>query len=124
MSHAYVAPHTRDAFEVAIICALRIESDAVEAVFDQFWEEEVEYGKVKGDSNSYTLGRISRYSVVLAYMPGIGRAASATVAASFRASFSSIRLGLIVGVCGGVPRDEDANSDILLGDVIISTGVV
>jgi nucleoside phosphorylase len=122
MSH--VQPHSRDDFEVAIICALRTESDAVEALFDQFWEEKVEYEKVKGDSNSYTLGRIGRHNVVLAYMPGMGKAASATVAASFRASFPSIRLGLIVGVCGGVPRDESENSDILLGDIIISTGVV
>lgn len=124
MSHNNAQPHCRDDFEVAIICALRTESDAVEATFDQFWEEEVEYEKVKGDSNSYTLGRIGRHNVVLAYMPGMGKAASATSAASFRASFPSIRLGLIVGICGGIPRDEDANSDILLGDVIISTGVI
>jgi nucleoside phosphorylase len=63
------------------------------------------------ETNSYTLGRIGRHNVVLAYMPGMGKAASATVAASFRASFPSIRLGLIVGICGGVSRDEDANSD-------------
>ncbi|KAK5045298.1 hypothetical protein LTR84_009404 [Exophiala bonariae] len=117
-------PRSRDGFEIAIICALRTESDAVEALFDQFWEEEVEYDKVRGDSNSYTLGRIGRHNVVLAYMPGMGKAASATVAGSFRASFPSIRLALIVGVCGGVPRDKAMNSDILLGDVIISTGVV
>ncbi|OQV11376.1 hypothetical protein CLAIMM_15218, partial [Cladophialophora immunda] len=122
MSH--VRPDSRDDFEVAIICALRTESDAVEALFDQFWEEEVEYEKVKGDSNSYTLGRIGQHNVVLAYMPGMGKIASATVAASFRASFPSIRLGLIVGVCRGVPRDGSENSDILLGDVVISTGVV
>jgi hypothetical protein len=49
MSYINVQPHSRDDFEVAIICALRTESDAVEALFDQFWEEEVEYEKVKGD---------------------------------------------------------------------------
>lgn len=124
MSHAHAQPHSRDAFEVAIICALRIESDAVEASFDQFWEEEVEYEKVRGDPNSYTLGRIGRPNVVLAYMPGMGKAASATVAAAFRASFPSIRLGLVVGICGGVPPDDSEDSEILLGDVIVSIGVV
>jgi nucleoside phosphorylase len=124
MSHAHAQPDSRDAFEVAIICALRIELDAVEAIFDQFYEEEVNYNKASGDENSYSLGRIGRHNVVLAYMPGIGKAASATVAASFRASFPSIRLGLVVGVCGGVPRDENTNAEILLGDVIISTGVI
>lgn len=124
MSHAHAPPSSRDAFEVAIICALRIESDAVEATFDQFYEEEVIYDKVRGDENSYSLGRISRHNVVLAYMPGMGKTASATVAANFRASFPSIRLGLVVGVCGGVPRDENTNAEVLLGDVIISTGVI
>lgn len=32
--------------------------------------------------------------------------------------------GLVVGVSGGVPRDENTNAKILLGDVIISTGVI
>lgn len=32
--------------------------------------------------------------------------------------------GLVVGVSGGVPRDENMNAEILLGDVIISTGVI
>jgi nucleoside phosphorylase len=32
--------------------------------------------------------------------------------------------GLVVGVSGGVPRDENTNAEILLGDVIISTGVI
>lgn len=124
MSQNSDQPRSRDIFEVAVICALRTESDAVETLFDQFWEEEFEYDKVRGDSNSYTLGRIGRHNVVLAYMPGVGKAASAAVAASFRASFPCIRLALIVGVCGGAPRDNDADSDMLLGDVIISTGVV
>jgi nucleoside phosphorylase len=57
-------------------------------------------------------------------MPGMGKAASAIMAVSFRASFPFIRLGLIVEVCGGVPRDESENFDILLGDVIISTGII
>src|SRR3978361_203949 len=108
MSLDFLQPGSRDDFEVAIICALRTESDAVEALFDQFWEDEVEHDKMRGDSNSYTIGRISPQKVVLAYMPVIGKAASATVAANFRASFPSIRLGLIIGVCGGVPRDEGA----------------
>ena len=32
--------------------------------------------------------------------------------------------GLVVGVSGGVPRDENTNAKILLGDVIISAGVI
>ena len=32
--------------------------------------------------------------------------------------------GLVVGVSGGVRRDENTNAEILLGDVIISTDVI
>jgi nucleoside phosphorylase len=119
-------PVDRTAFEIAIICALRLESDTIEAVFDEFWEkdDDEQYGKAPGDPNSYTLGRIGRHDVVLAYMPGMGKGNSASVAASFRSSFPNIRLGLVVGICGGVPQPEAQEDEIFLGDVIISTGVV
>ena len=104
MSSDHVEPPAdRSGFDVAIICALRTESDAVEALYDEFWEEdEPQYGKAVGDPNLYTLGRIGPYNVVLAYMPGMGEISSAGVAASFRVSFPTIRHGSMVGVCGGV----------------------
>ena len=116
-------PRHRDAFQVAIICALPVESDAVEALFDEFWEEGDTYGKAVGDPNAYTVGKIGSHNVVLAYLPGMGKGHSASVAASFRSSFGNIKLGLAVGICGGVPRREE-HEEILLGDVIISTGLV
>lgn len=125
MTAQHTRPADRTAFEIAIICALRHESDAVEAVFDEFWEDDGHtYEKAPGDPNSYTVGRISRHNVVLAYLPGIGKASSASVTASFRASFPNIHLGLVVGVCGGVPQPTIQEEEIFLGDVIISTGVV
>lgn len=115
-------PVDRSDFSIAIICALREESDAVEATFDHFFEDdELLYNKVAGDPNSYTFGRIGLHHVVLAYMPGMGKASSASAAASFRASFPLVRLGLVVGICGGVPQGAN---EIFLGDIIISTGVV
>ncbi|KAI9037068.1 NACHT nucleoside triphosphatase [Aspergillus affinis] len=115
-------PVDRNVFSIAIICALREESDAVEATFDHFFEDdELLYNKVAGDLNTYTFGQIGLHHVVLAYMPGMGKANSASLTASFRASFPLVRLGLVVGICGGVPYGAD---EIFLGDVIISTGVV
>lgn len=116
--------HRRD-FEVAVICALRSEVDAVEALFDKFWEDDNHmYGKAPGDTNAYTTGVIGQHNVVLAYMPGIGKGNAASVAASFRSSFEGIRLALVVGICGGVPIGIDDEDEILLGDVIISNGLV
>lgn len=117
-------PQDRNGFEIAIICALRSEADAVEALFDEYWDEDGDrYGKALGDINAYTTGAIIRHNVVLAHMPNIGKGSAASVASSFKTSFRGIKLALVVGICGGVPIGTD-NEEILLGDIIISTGVV
>ncbi|EHK43342.1 hypothetical protein TRIATDRAFT_33697 [Trichoderma atroviride IMI 206040] len=117
-------PSGRDDFEIALICALQIESDAVEALFDGYYEEDYSYGKAVGDPNAYTTGRMAGHNVVLAFMPGMGKVNSANVAAGFRMSFPNIKLGLVVGICGGVPGGEDGENEVLLGDVIISTALI
>lgn len=117
------APKDRTGFDVAIICALQIEADAVEAVFDHFWDEDSDrYGKALGDQNAYRTGRIGNHNAVLAYMPGMGKGHAASVAASLRSSFQGIRLALMVGICGGVPSGSKAG--IFLGDIIISDEIV
>ncbi|KAJ5918364.1 hypothetical protein N7454_010739 [Penicillium verhagenii] len=116
-------PKSRSDFDVAIICALQIEADAAEALFDRFWDENGDrYGKSPGDPNAYRTGGIGNHNVVLAYMPDIGKGHAASVAASCRSSFQGIRLTLIVGICGGVPGKTD--NGIFLGDVIISDEIV
>src|ERR1700722_3134837 len=113
-------PSQRNDFKIAIICALRSEADAVEALFDKFWGDHGEmYGKAPGDPNAYTTGVIGLHNVVLAHMPGIGKGSAAGVASSFRYSFRGIKLSLVVGICGGVPYGTDGE-EILLGDVIVS----
>lgn len=126
MVSTFRRPQRRSDFEVALICALRVEFDAVEALFDEYYEDDFSFGKSAGDPNAYTVGRITNHHVVLAFMPGMGKANSASLAASFRASFSGIKVGLVVGICGGVPvpRGIDDETEIILGDVIISTGLV
>jgi hypothetical protein len=115
-------PTSRLEFEIAIICALAIEADAVEALFDQDWDEEHSFGKASGDPNAYTTGSIGRHNVVLAHMPGMGKANAAVVAARCQTSYPNIRLALVVGVCSAVPFDAD--TEIILGDIIVSSGVV
>ncbi|KAL6698081.1 hypothetical protein J3F84DRAFT_366444 [Trichoderma pleuroticola] len=117
-------PNSREGFQIALICALRVEFDAVEALFDEYYEQDFSYSKAPGDPNAYTTGRMCGHDVVLAFMPGMGKVNSASVAAGFRASFPGIRLGLVVGICGGVPVGTDDEKEVLLGDVIISTALV
>jgi nucleoside phosphorylase len=117
-------PKSRDEFEIAIICALPVERDAVEALFDKNYETHgFSYGKAVGDRNAYTIGKLGNQHVVLAYMPGMGNFSAAAVAANIFSSFRGIKIGLIVGVCGGVPTTSDG-TEILLGDVIISTSII
>ncbi|KAF9768108.1 hypothetical protein IL306_014663 [Fusarium sp. DS 682] len=117
-------PKTRDEFEIAIICALSLEADAVIALFDHHWDEDDKpsFGKAGGDPNSYSTGVLGCHNVVLAHLPGMGKVAAGNIAAFCRMSFPNITLALVVGICGGAPFYD--NKKIFLGDVIISTGVV
>jgi nucleoside phosphorylase len=124
MTHPSRPKHRSD-FEIAIVCALRLEADAVEALFDKFWDEDGDgYGKAQGDTNAYSTGVIGSHNVVLAFMPGIGIGNAASVAANFQSSFGGIKLALVVGICGGVPNGMDDVKEIFLGDVIISDGLI
>ena len=115
-------PSSRDLYELAVICALSIEYEAVVALFDIDWEEHESYNKAPNDQNEYSTGRIGQRDVVVA-MPGIGKANSARSAATMYMSFPNIKLGLVVGICGGMPfgSDKHGEDDIFLGDIIIGT---
>ncbi|KAL7935629.1 hypothetical protein V8C35DRAFT_259314 [Trichoderma chlorosporum] len=121
-----MAPPDRDHFNVAIICAIPTEYNAICQIFDEFWDEDGDrYGRAAGDLNTYTTGRIGKHHVVLALLPQMGKSNAAAAAASFRSSYNSIEMALLVGVCGGVPRAGGyAEEEILLGDVVISKAVV
>src|SRR5436190_19682118 len=98
-------PNSRDDFEIAIICALSVEGDAVEKLLDEEYETDgFSYGKARWDSNTYTTGRLGNQHVVLVYMPGMGMTSAAAVASNIRSSFERIKVGIVMGICGGVPR--------------------
>ncbi|KAL4786827.1 nucleoside phosphorylase domain-containing protein [Aspergillus varians] len=109
-------------FDVAIFCALPLEADAVETLFDR-WDAFGQYSKAPGDPNAYSTGIIGTHHTVLVHMPGMGKSHGASVAAFCRSSFPSIRLALVVGICGGAPYTPDGQ-EIRLGDVVISSGLV
>ncbi|KAK6541554.1 hypothetical protein TWF694_007360 [Orbilia ellipsospora] len=115
-------PVDRHAFQIAIICALEKESKTADAFLEEHFDS-ADYGKEEGDRNIYTLGRIASYNVVLVHLPGPGKTVAATAATSLGFSFRNIKLALVVGVCGGVPKIHEGKA-IVLGDIIISTGLV
>ena len=116
-------PRDRTDFEIAIICALPLEASAVSALFDKRWDDQT-YGKVPRDSNVYSTGVIGQHNVVLVHMPNMGKVAAATAASCLSISFPNIQLALVVGICGGAPFGNQPSEDIVLGNVVISEGLI
>ncbi|KAF7716539.1 ANK_REP_REGION domain-containing protein [Penicillium ucsense] len=107
----------KDAFQIGWICALPIEAAAAHEMLD------VKFGILDeqdpADSNTYMLGRTGKHNVVIAALGGEYGTTSATVVANnmLRTFSNSLRIGLMVGVGGGIPS---AAHDIRLGDVVVS----
>ncbi|KAL4867588.1 hypothetical protein BDV12DRAFT_186521 [Aspergillus spectabilis] len=117
-------PKNRNDFAIAIICALPLEAEAVEALFDEHYDRlGKHYGKQPGDANAYINGRIGKHDVVLCYMPEMGKRSAASVASSLKISYRGVKLALVVGICGGAPSPPEYQ-EVFLGDVIISDSVI
>jgi nucleoside phosphorylase len=88
------------------------------AVTAMLGEEHPRLRNMLGDDNNYTLGRIGQHNVAVACLPAgvTGKASAATVATNIMRSFP-IKVGLMVGIGGGVPSKS---VDIRLGDVVVS----
>jgi nucleoside phosphorylase len=70
------------------------------------------------DTNIYTLGRIGKHYIVIASGATYGTTTATTVANHMMRTFSkSLRIGLMVGIGGGIPS---STHDIRLGDVVVS----
>ncbi|KAK0765285.1 hypothetical protein N5P37_001211, partial [Trichoderma harzianum] len=117
-------PSSRDEFEVALVCALPLEYNAISLLFDEFWDEDGDrYGRAIGDLNTYTTRRFGNFDVVLVLLPNTGNVSAASATASLRSSYPGLRLVILTGICGGVPF-SGTGDEILLGDVIISRTVI
>ncbi len=121
-------PADRGGFEIAVLCSLTVELEAVETLFDHHWGEDgFSYGKAAGDPNLYICGVIGRHNVVLAFVGSMGVTSTAAATAGFRTTFPNIKLALIVGLCGAVPfypAELGERAEIVLGDVIVSDNIV
>ncbi|PYH46395.1 uncharacterized protein BP01DRAFT_414904 [Aspergillus saccharolyticus JOP 1030-1] len=104
-------------YTIGWICAILTEYVAAQEFLDE--EHEGPEFISPGDTNHYTLGRIKDHNVVIAVLPDgeYGTAAAAIVATNMQHSFPNVRIGLMVGIGGGVPSKRH---DIRLGDVVVS----
>jgi len=93
-----------------------VELAAVEGILDEI-DESLPCSR---DTNGYTLGRMGIHNIVVAVMPEIGNNRAAVVATQLLNDFPSVRFGLLVGIGGGVPGEDEDDDDIRLGDVVVS----
>ncbi|KAL2835584.1 hypothetical protein BJY01DRAFT_259136 [Aspergillus pseudoustus] len=114
-------PDDRNDFEIAIVCALPLEFDAIYSLLDEVWDKD--YGRIRGDENIYTHGRMGKFNIVLLVLPSMGKVSAATTTTSLRLSYQRLSLVLVTGICGGVPF-PNTGDEIVLGDVVISRHVV
>lgn len=107
---------THNDYTVGWVCALPKEQTAATAVLDQ---RHANLPKQPNDPNTYTLGSIGKHNIVIACLPKgrLGTSSAATVATQMVCTFPSIKIGLMVGIGGGIPPK------VRLGDVVVSTPV-
>ncbi|KAJ5513368.1 NACHT nucleoside triphosphatase [Penicillium fimorum] len=110
-----------DYYEIAWIAALPIERAAAEAMLDEEHAAPTGFTRHQTDANVYTWGRMGDHNIVIASLSSgvYGTTSAATTASSLLASLPSIRVGLLVGIGGGIAR-PDEDYDIRLGDVVVS----
>ncbi|KAK2036998.1 purine and uridine phosphorylase [Colletotrichum somersetense] len=116
--------HRHEDFQIAVICALPLEYDAVVIACDEIWEEDRGWRrKAPGDYNAYCTGRIGSHNVVLLLLPSMGKISAASAVANLRLTYRGIKLAILTGICGGVPGIGTSN-EVYLGDVIISKSIM
>jgi nucleoside phosphorylase len=108
----------RNDYTVGWVCALPVELVAAQEMLDEE-HPDLEHDSADNDENLYALGSIGGHNVAIVCLPAgrIGNNPAAAVATQMRATFKKIRLGLMVGIGGGVPSAE---ADVRLGDVVVS----
>ncbi|EHK19566.1 uncharacterized protein TRIVIDRAFT_46556 [Trichoderma virens Gv29-8] len=104
---------THREYTIGWICALPKEAEAASFMLDV---EHLPLSNPRADTNAYWLGAIGDHNVAIACLPSgsYGNNSSATVAARMISTFPNIKVGLMVGIGGGVPPN------VRLGDVVVS----
>ncbi|KAJ5772935.1 hypothetical protein N7457_007831 [Penicillium paradoxum] len=117
-THSKPSPRvlTHNHYGVGWVCALPKEQTAAMAMLDEI---HCDLPKPKDDTNAYTLGSIGGHNIVIACLPKgkVSASSAASVAIHMVRTFPSIKVGLMVGIGGGIP------SKVRLGDVVISAPV-
>ncbi|KUL81425.1 hypothetical protein ZTR_09753 [Talaromyces verruculosus] len=110
---------TYDDYTIAWICALPLEVAAARVMLTRTHSL---LPTPSTDANAYELGELDGHYIVITCLPAgvYGTVAAANVVSRMRSTFPRLQYGLMVGIGGGVPGQ---NNDIRLGDVVVSKPV-
>ncbi|KAH6883935.1 putative wd40 protein [Thelonectria olida] len=110
-----------DLYTTGWIAALPIERAAATALLDDRHDAPEGFDQHQSDGNSYTWGRIGDHNIVIASLPAgvYGTTSAATTASNLINSLPHIRIGLLVGIGGGIAQ-PNRGRDIRLGDIVVS----
>ncbi|KAF3205355.1 Ankyrin Repeat [Orbilia oligospora] len=105
-----------DAYTVGLIYIKPLEMNAIAVMLD---EEHQPVDLHFNDKSEYTLGRIGDHNVILVGPPrgAEGKVATADFVGRIHMTFNNVRVGLLVGIGGGIPRLPE--HDVRLGDVVV-----
>ncbi|KAI5464251.1 hypothetical protein BGZ63DRAFT_439426 [Mariannaea sp. PMI_226] len=105
-------------YTIGWIAALPIERAAATMLLDERHAAHSSFEQHPSDTNSYTWGRMGEHNIVIAGLPAgqYGIVSAATTVSNLAASLPHVRVGLLVGIGGGVTR----HVDLRLGDVVVS----
>ncbi|KAJ5727661.1 hypothetical protein N7493_005481 [Penicillium malachiteum] len=108
---------THSDYTVGWVCALSKEQTAATAILSEI---HLPLLKPSSDHNVYTLGSIAGHNVVITCLPSgdYGLVPASTVAKRMIDTFPNIKVGLMVGIGGGVP-----SAKVQLGDVVVSSPI-
>lgn len=113
-----IESRTNGEYTVGWICAVSTEYVAAQTFLDE--RHEIPEYVSPNDNIYYALGKIGKHNVVTAVLPD-GEYGIISAAATLRdilRSFLNIRIGLMVGIGGGVPSQ---NHDTRLGGIVVNT---
>ncbi|KAH6995351.1 nucleoside phosphorylase domain-containing protein [Ilyonectria destructans] len=109
-------------YTVGWVCATISEYVAAQEFLDEEHQDEEQetLGTLHpDDANHYTLGRIGKHHVVVAFSSNSQSGAASNTAIDMVRSFPNIRIALLVGIGYGARNDAH---DIRLGDVVVGYG--
>lgn len=110
-----------ESYVIAWMAALPIERAAAEAMLDEEHAAPAGFNRHQPDENVYTWGRVGEHNIVITSLTAgaYGTTSAATTASNLLASLPSIRVGIFVGIGGGIPTPDESR-DIRLGDIVVS----